>query len=144
MRSVTSGIAESHNREHFARKRNLINICLIILSLVIVLVPISYIIRSHVIYVKDKKNFIALYQDKRFLDLQITFQWFSVFVNLAITINLIVMTCMAIRTLRSFFANAFASNIRQIITIFYSFTVSQFLRCAYEIYENVRNYKQLH
>lgn len=112
MRSVTSGIAESYNREHFIRKRTIINICLIMLSLVIVLVPISYIVRSHIIYVEDNEDFNTLFKDSRFLDLQITFQWFSVSVNLAITINLIIMTCMAIKTLRSFFANAFASNIR--------------------------------
>ena len=90
----------------------------------IVLVPISFIIRSHLIYVEDNRDFLALNTDARYLEMQITFQWFSVAVNLAITTGLIVMTYMAIRTLKSFFTNAFQSNIRQIIIIFYSFVTS--------------------
>ena len=62
----------------------------------IIVVPVSFIIRSSVIYAEDNRDFIAVNKDSRYLDLQIRFQWFSVCVNVVITIGLIVMTCIAI------------------------------------------------
>ena len=144
MQSITQSSSESKNRTSFNKKRRAIYIGLAVISAVIVLVPISYILRSTLMYINMDRQLIKLYQDTDFLELQIRFQWVTVSFNILIVVSLLVMTCIAIRTLRRYFANTFSQNIRQITLILYAFSICFVIRTAYETYENVRNANQLH
>jgi hypothetical protein len=85
---------------------------------------------------------IELYKDPEFLRLEITYAWYSIAINLVISIALIGVSCFAIGTLKSQFAKKFDEEIKSIRIIFYSFTICFLLRTAYETYENVRNMQQ--
>ena len=63
--------------------------------------------------------------------------------NLGISVFLAATTYTVVRTLKRHFAQTFRREIASIRTILLIFTVCYIGRCGYEIYENIRNARQL-
>lgn len=97
--SIKVAEMQEQNGAKFRRHKMIINTCLAIITGIILIPPIQYIIRATIIYNKDCRQFEALYKDDTFLALDIRFSWFSIALNLVICIGLIVMTCIAIKSL---------------------------------------------
>ena len=73
----------------------------------------------------------------------IKYQWFSIVVNLLVTIGLIISSVLAIRALKRHYATTFKREIQSITIILLTFTTCYLFRMAYEAYENIRNARQL-
>ena len=80
--------------------------------MVIILVPISFITRGSLILNKDEDKGRDVFTDKNFLEVQITFQWYIIGINLTIAVSICIMTCMALSTLKYFFASSMRRQIR--------------------------------
>ena len=87
----------------------MINIVLIFVSSVIILIPVSFIIRSSLIYNKDQAHKKPVIRDENYLKVQIRFQWYTVSINMAIAITICIMSFLALSTLKYFFASSMKS-----------------------------------
>ena len=86
---------ETKAREKFFRMRKIINISLLILALTIILVPISFMARSTVLFNEQNRSYIDLIEQTDFIDMQIKFQWYDISMNVCICILLAITICVA-------------------------------------------------
>lgn len=74
MKSIAkSHASESQSRLKFEKQRCAINVCLASLASLIILVPITYILRLHYELRSDQHESVILAEDERFLALEIQF-----------------------------------------------------------------------
>ena len=110
IRTISSA-DEIRAREKFFRMRRIINISLFMLAMTIILVPISFMARSTVMFKKVDRSYLDLIEKTKFIDMQVKFQWYNIVMNLCICLLMVSTICVATQALKRLFASTFSREI---------------------------------